>query len=345
MEDPRSRSDWRDEVAAELAATQLERIADDGPVLVMEDHSPVVSDRLAAGGVGIHSWWRRAFGSRPASPWPPQGPFSVIAIRLPRAKPELDMMLHAATGRLVRRGHVLVYGANDEGIRSATGRMEQLFEQVETVALGGRCRVIQGRAGRGRSDLSAGLDAWRLAFPSGLPELPEVWASYPGVFAHGRVDGGTALLLASLPRVAPQARVLDYGCGHGVLGGVMMARTPTADVHFLDVDTVALEAVRANLPDARTILSEGWEAVADERYDLIVSNPPYHRGKGESLHAIEMLLRDAPEHMESQAALYLVAQRRLGVGPLLDHAFGHTAALADDGPWRVWHARDPTLRE
>ena len=269
----------------------------------------------------------------------------MAALRLPRAKEELDMLLHAAAGRLDPSGVLVVYGAKDEGAASVLRRMERFFEDVETVAVGGRCRVIRASSPSVPPELGEGLAPWRVTFALGVPELPERWVSYPGVFAHGRLDGGTALLLRHLPAIPAGARVLDFGCGHGVVGAVVLARTASAEVDFIDVDTVALEAGRENVPGARFSTSDGWGGIGTWRYDFVLSNPPYHRGKGESLRAIQDLIGGCAKHLEGRGCLALVVQRRLPVGPLLDEAFGSVAVLADEGPWRVWSARDRTTRE
>lgn len=77
-----------------------------------------------------------------ANPWPTDGPFAAALLRLPRAKDELDMMLHAAAARVVAGGVIAVYGANDEGIRSVPARMEPLLGEVEATIQRAHCRVI-----------------------------------------------------------------------------------------------------------------------------------------------------------------------------------------------------------
>ena len=77
------------------------------------------------------------------------------------------------------------------------------------------------------------------------------WATYPGVFAAKRIDEGTALLIGVLPPLRADARVLDYGCGSGVIGASAAARAPAIALDLLDNDSVALEAARENVPGAR----------------------------------------------------------------------------------------------
>ena len=92
---------------------------------------------------------------------------------------------------------------------------------------------------------------------------------------------------------------------------------------FLDVDAVALAAARENVPGARLIPSDGFDALEHERYDLIVSNPPFHEGKVETGRVVERLVRGAPDHLETDGSLVLVTQRRLPLAALLASTFKH----------------------
>ena len=109
-----------------------------------------------------------------------------------------------------------------------------------------------------------------------------------GVFAQGRVDIGTAILFRETEPPAP-GRILDLGCGYGLIGLAAAAAVPGADVTAVDVNERAVllanenalslgvaDRFRAVTPDA---------VAADATYDEIWSNPPIRIGK-EALHAL-----------------------------------------------------------
>ncbi len=323
----------------------LSRLDVMGPVLVMGDPRSDLLDALASFDHEVTVWNRRALCGESGDPWPPPGPFRTVALRLPRDKGELAMGTHAAASVLRRGGRLLVYGANDEGVQAALPSLSELFLEVSTLAVGGRCRVIGGVRPAETRGLKGTLEEWKSVLRLDYPGLPPVWVSYPGIFAHGRLDGGTRLLLDALPPLARGSRVLDYGCGSGVVGHVARTRGEEVAVELLDVDAVALEAARENVPGCRIHLEDGLPQVELGFYDAIFSNPPFHRGKAEDPEMIVSLIKGAPVLLGPTGMLLFVAQRRLQMKGPLERSFQDVTVLAEDRTFRVWKGEKPKTRK
>lgn len=79
----------------------------------------------------------------------------------------------------------------------------------------------------------------------------------------------------------PPARVLDLCTGSGCIGIASALHLPTAEVDLADISVAALEVAKANITRhdvgarVRAVLSDVFDGVAGQRYDLIVANPPY----------------------------------------------------------------------
>jgi 16S rRNA (guanine1207-N2)-methyltransferase len=136
-----------------------------------------------------------------------------------------------------------------------------------------------------------------------------------GVFAQGRVDIGTAVLFRET-EPPPAGRVLDLGCGYGVIGLAVAAAVPGAVVTAVDVNERAVLLANENanslgLADRYTA-STPDDVPADATYDEIWSNPPIRIGK-EALH--ELLLTWLPRLAPGGRAV-LVVGKNLGADSL-----------------------------
>jgi 16S rRNA (guanine1207-N2)-methyltransferase len=163
--------------------------------------------------------------------------------------------------------------------------------------------------------------------------------SYPGLFASGRLDDGTALLLDALETLPTGARVLDYGCGSGVIGAAALAREPSIALDLMDADAVALAAAQENVPSARVILGTALDDAGPLAYDAILSNPPLHRGIAEDHVLLDRLVDDAPGHLRTGGMLQIVVQRRVVLEHRLGERFREVSVAAENGRYRVWRAR------
>jgi len=251
------------------------------------------------------------------------------------------MTLHATVSVLAEGGPVVLYGANDEGIKSAAEEMTEVMTEVGTRAVGGRCRLLLGQGVPAMAHRKGRLEDWRESVALGPSPLPSTWVSYPGVFAHGRLDEGTRLLLSCTPTAPAGSKVLDFGCGSGIVAWEVARRSPDAELHLLDSDAVALEAARENVPGATVILRDGMPRGEQGAYNLVVSNPPFHRGKDEDPGMLTEFIDGAGDVLTPRGELVFVAQRRMELEPHLARRFRSVEVLAEDTTFRVWWGKDP----
>jgi len=321
-----------------VAARWLGLNPPDGPVLRVEDAGPVaeVMERL---GIEHLAWHREARGGVPATPWPSIGPFETVVLRLPKGRESQRMALSLAASRLRPGGLCLVHGHNDEGIKSARKPAAEFFSEVEAVDARKHCRLV---ACRGPLQTAPGaLEDWSRPVRASVGDRPLEWTSWPGLFAHGRLDDGSALLLRSMGPIDPGTRVLDWACGAGVLAMDLHRRNPELVLDLLDVDALALHAARQNLPAAhRFWLADAWQGV-EGSWDLIVSNPPLHAGVKRNHIALHQLVGGAPSRLTAHGALWMVVQRNVSLREPLSEGFKRVGIVASTSGFRVWKAQEP----
>ena len=93
--------------------------------------------------------------------------------------------------------------------------------------------------------------------------------------------GTDGVLLGAWAECEGARRILDIGTGTGVIALQMAQRNPTAQVQAVEIDDTAAKRARANFDNSpwaerlevtQTAVQEFYPA---ERFDLIISNPPY----------------------------------------------------------------------
>ena len=147
-------------------------------------------------------------------------------------------------------------------------------------------------------------------------ETEWMFTTAAGVFSADGLDLGTAVLLREAIPPAGATRLLDLGCGYGVLAVALATACPSAVVDAVDVNGRALELTAANAEanavgaQVRPLQPEEADPLA--RYDEIWSNPPIRIGK-EALH--ELLLTWLPRLAPGGVAR-LVVGRNLGADSL-----------------------------
>lgn len=128
-----------------------------------------------------------------------------------------------------------------------------------------------------------------------------------GLFSPKAIDEGTHLLLDYVD-VAPDADILDLGCGYGPLGLTLAKLAPQGQTHLIDKDYVAVDFAAKNaqlnrLPNVTSYLSNGFSAVpAGQKFDLIVSNVPAKIGT----ELLQIFLHDAHSHLKPGGRLAIV---------------------------------------
>ncbi len=163
--------------------------------------------------------------------------------------------------------------------------------------------------------------------------------SASGTFAKYRVDTATRLFIEHA-EVPEDARILDLGCGIGIIG-IVMVRVFNALVTMVEINERAAKLAKKNaklnrVADKTTVLQGNlYGPIGDARFDAILVNPPMAAGR-ELCYSI---IDKAPEHLEKGGTLQLVARHSKG-GAMLEarmkERFGNCRTLAKKGGFRVY---------
>jgi 16S rRNA (guanine1207-N2)-methyltransferase len=165
------------------------------------------------------------------------------------------------------------------------------------------------------------------------------FASQPGLFSWDRVDGGTAALLAVLPRLV--GRVGDFGCGCGHLSKAVRESDAVTSVTGFDIDRRALAAARQNIKDLR--FTTVWVDLAARgagvtNFDAIVMNPPFHHAGVEDQALGQALIARAADALRPGGVLWLTANRHLPYEAVLKARFKAVRLVSEAHGFKVYQA-------
>lgn len=267
---------------------------------------------------------------------PPPLPVDAAVLFLPKSRELTDYLLAALAERL-GGGDMYLVGEKRAGVERAARQLSALGTPRKLDSAR-HCQLWRVRVEN--APQTADIHHWRREYTLPLADGTLQVVSLPGVFSHGRLDIGTALLLEHLDDL-PTGHLLDFGCGAGVLGAVLKRRYPDSRVSLLDVDAFAVASsqltLQANGLDAEVILGDGIDAAPTGLTGLL-SNPPFHQGVHTHYQASETLLRKAARHLAIDGELRLVANSFLKYPPLIEEHLGPCRTLADANGFRIYRA-------
>ncbi len=132
-----------------------------------------------------------------------------------------------------------------------------------------------------------------------------------GVFSHGRIDFGTKLLCETM-RLPPGARVLDLGCGYGVIGIVAAKICPSCHVTMVDINAracrLAHENCIKNSVQAEIICGDARQVLQGRQFDVVLTNPPCRAGRQTCLELFKL----AADLLTDEGQLWAVIQTKKG---------------------------------
>lgn len=165
----------------------------------------------------------------------------------------------------------------------------------------------------------------------------------PGLFSPRAVDAGTLAMLSCVD-FGPEDKVLDLGCGYGVVG-LVAAKLGRADrVYLLDKDPSAVEIATINLAandagGATVVLSDGFRSFFETGFDKILCNPPYQADFAVPKHFIEKGFN----RLVVGGSLFMVTKRELWYRNKITSVFGGVR-VSEVGGYFVFEATRKSLQ-
>jgi len=267
----------------------------------------------------------------------PLDSFDLVLSHLPRGRAVQEELIRGAARVLRPGGRFYLVAHKRVGVKGAIAYSRDLF---------GHCGVVRQKKGY-HAALAIKPDGLELPTPAesyvthtvALDSVETALVSKPGVFAWDRLDDGTAALVGAM-EIGVGDTVLDLGCGTGLAGLAAARHASGGQVVLVDADARAVESARRTLAingiaNSEVLLSDCAAAVLERRFDVVITNPPFHQGVGVDYEVACQFVRDSARVLRSGGRLFLVANRFLRYGDLIKEVFGSVETAYADNRYHV----------
>ncbi len=181
--------------------------------------------------------------------------------------------------------------------------------------------------------------------------FPTVWAipnktlgrefmitNHANVYSREKLDIGGRYFIENLPKIMPHSKVIDLGCGNGVIGLSVLASEPSAQVQFFDESHMAITSaeqnIKNNLPELLSqclfYLNDCLSDVESNSVDLILCNPPFHQHNATTDHIAWQMFKDSHRVLKKGGELRIIGNRQLAYHIKLQRIFGNEKLIASN---------------
>ena len=133
-----------------------------------------------------------------------------------------------------------------------------------------------------------------------------------GIFSKDKIDEGIKVLVETYIKYGKDnVKGLDMGCGVGFIG-IMLSKLKNITFDMVDVNNRAIHLtnmnIKSNKVTANVFVSDMYDKIND-KYDLIITNPPIRAGKGVYL----TILNSSFNYLTENGELWFVMRNNHGV--------------------------------
>jgi 16S rRNA (guanine1207-N2)-methyltransferase len=260
----------------------------------------------------------------------------LVIITFPKSKAELSYTLAMINPLLTLNANILMIGDNKSGIKSCQKLTTNLLISCNKIDSARHCSLFFGQFNNKYHLFN--FDKWFTHYQISIEGVNVTVASLPGVFSQDGLDVGTQVLLSYLPNKLSDS-ILDFGCGAGIISCFIGKCFPNIKLSLVDVSALALSSAEKTLSLnglTGTVFPSNSLSDVTEKYQHIVSNPPFHQGVKTNYMATEAFLRNIKQHIKKNGSITIVANSFLRYQDIMDKAISQSKIIAKEKGFTIY---------
>jgi 23S rRNA (guanine1835-N2)-methyltransferase len=275
--------------------------------------------------------------------------FDYILIRIPKHNSLLKLQLSQLKRFCHDKTHIIAAGMTKEIHNSNIQLFERFIGSTKTSLAKKKARLVIPKLDLKsfcQSEDSTNDNQSQLLSRYKLDSSAIELVAFPGVFSRKSIDIGSQVLLNYLPELKPKQKVIDLGCGNGLLAAVLAKQNPSCDFLLTDESRLAIESAKLTfyhnrLTQAKFVQTDVLLNIEHYDYDHIICNPPFHQQNVQTLAIATNMFKQSAAHLKPSGELRVVANRHLKYLPILKRYFKLVVSISQDAKFTVWLATQP----
>ncbi len=261
-----------------------------------------------------------------------------VLIKIPKTLALLEHQLYALRQVLHHDTHIVAAGMTRNIHNSTLELFESILGPTATSRAHKKSRLIMVERDHSINEGQSHYpDSYELQVDRSFRII-----NHASLFSRDRLDRGSQLLIEHMPIGEQFQRIVDLGCGNGVLGIIAASVNPAASLLFCDESHMAIASASENFHAAyaqtRSVefrVDDCLQGVSSASQDLVLINPPFHQQNSAGDAIAWKLFKQARLVLLTGGEIHVVGNRHLAYHAKLKKLFGNCETIAADSKFVV----------